>query len=639
MGTPSQLLPRFVRRAGRRLYHGLISRRFELVTHPRYNAAFPELPNDALRADRILAFLASEGIVQPCCIHRPEPVWLKALALVHGAEYLDSIHDRQVLGSIMGTELAPGQVDRLIDLQRLMTGGTLMATRRARGRGIGVNLGGGLHHASAHQGAGFCIFNDVAVAIADERRRGFRGRVLVVDLDLHDGDGTRRIFAEDPTVHTFSIHGRHWGPTEAVASTAIELGPEVEDERYLETISEHLPPLVERFDPQLIFYLAGCDPAHDDLLGDWKITADAMLRRDQLVFELARHRHPRLPLVVVLAGGYSQESWRYTARFLANPEPRKRTIEPPSTEEITLKRYRYIGRLFDAQELSGATGSDNFGITEADLYLPGWGANRETRFLGFYTKNGLELLFERSGFLDRLRDVGFEHPTLVIRVDDRDTHTLRIFGAPDLAELLVEIQLRRDRRLLPGFELLSIEWLLMQNPRAQFQPGRPRLPGQEHPGLGLLNDAVAMLRVSCERLHLDGLAFVPSAYHIAAFGRGRLYFVDAQSRATFAALHQLLAGLPLAEATRAVAEGRVSYADTGEPFAWKPAPMVLPVSRRLLEHVGDETHEGPRPRLRLDGAPSGRPSSVAIDSPRDFTTEKAESTETERNSPKDAEEP
>ena len=83
-----------------------------------------------------------------------------------------------------------------------------------------------------------------AVAIADERRRGFRGRVLVVDLDLHDGDGTRRIFAEDPTVHTFSIHARHWGSTEAVASTAIELCPEVDDVRYLDAISEHLPPLV-----------------------------------------------------------------------------------------------------------------------------------------------------------------------------------------------------------------------------------------------------------------------------------------------------------------------------------------------------------------------------------------------------------
>lgn len=600
MGAHRQLLPRFLRRAGRQLYHGLISRHFELVTHPRYNAAFPDLPNDALRADRILAFLASEGIVQPCCVHRPEPVWLKALELVHDPAYLDSIHDRQTLGSIMGAELGAGQVDRLIDLQRLMTGGTLMATRRARSRGIAVNLGGGLHHASAAQGAGFCLFNDVAVAIADEQRRGFRGRVLVVDLDLHDGDGTRRIFAQDPTVHTFSIHARHWGPTEAVASTAIELGPKIEDDQYLEAITSHLPAVAERFDPQLIFYLAGCDPAHDDLMGDWKISAEAMLRRDQMVFRLARHRHPRIPLVIVLAGGYSQESWRYTARFLANPAPRDRIIEPPSTEEITLKRYRYIGRLFDAEELSGASGDDNFGITEADLYLPGWGASRETRFLGFYTKNGLELLFERSGFLDRLRDLGFDHPTLVLRIDDNETHTLRIFGEPNREELLVEIQLRRDRRLLPGFELLSIEWLLMQNPRARFHTGRSRLPGQEHPGLGLLNDAVAMLRVSCERLHLDGLAFVPSAYHIAAFGRGRLYFVDAESRAIFAALHELFTGLPLAEATRAVAEGRVSYADTGEPFTWKPAPMVLPVSQRLLEHAGDEASEGLRPRLRLE---------------------------------------
>lgn len=584
----------------------MISRHFELVTHPRYNAAFPNLPNDALRADRILAFLASEGIAQPCCVHRPEPVWLKALGLVHGAGYLDSIHDRKTLGAIMGTELGEGQVDRLIDLQRLMTGGTLMATRRARSRGIGINLGGGLHHASANQGAGFCIFNDIAVAIADERRRGFSGKVLVIDLDLHDGDGTRRIFADDSTVHTFSIHARHWGPTEAVASTALELGPRVEDADYLEAIETHLPGLVNRFDPKLIFYLAGCDPAHDDPLGDWRISEQAMLLRDQTVFRLARQRHPRTPLVITLAGGYGQESWRYTARFLANLEPRSRLIEPPSTEEITLKRYRYIGKLFDSATLSGASSDANFGITEEDLYLPGWGASRETRFLGYYTKNGLELLFERSGFLDRLRDLGFAHPTLDLRIDDVDTHTLRIYGAPDRQELLVEIQLRRDRRLLPGFELLSIEWLLMQNPRARFHAGRPRLPGQEHPGLGLLNDAVAMLRVACERLHLDGLAFVPSAYHIAAYGKGRLEFVDPESRASFQALLELFADVPLAAATRAVAEARVIDIDTGEPFVWKPAPMILPVSRSLQNHsVGGAPR--PQPDLRLqDAIPSPR---------------------------------
>ena len=125
--------------------------------------------------------------------------------------------------------MPPREVEATLDLQRLMAGGTIQATRLAlRTGGIAVHLGGGFHHAMPDAGLGFCVFNDVAVAIRRLRGRGFAEPVLVVDLDLHDGNGTRRIFADDPTVHTFSIHNDHWGDTEAVASTSIALGPGVE---------------------------------------------------------------------------------------------------------------------------------------------------------------------------------------------------------------------------------------------------------------------------------------------------------------------------------------------------------------------------------------------------------------------------
>ena len=454
-----------------------------------------------------------------------------------------------------------------------------------------MNLGGGFHHAKAEEGAGFCLFNDVAVAIADERWKGFDGPVLVIDLDLHDGDGTRDIYRRDPTVHTFSIHARHWGPTEAESSTSIELGPAVRDEAYLEALRRHLPPVVRNFKPRLAFYLAGCDPAHDDQLGDWRISAAAMLERDRLVIREIRALRPRTQLVVLLAGGYSPTAWRYSARFLSDLQRPGRPIEPPSTEAITLKRYRYLARRFDPAALSGDAVDDNFGITEEDLYLPGWGNVRETRFLGFYTKNGIELVLERTGFLDRLRDLGFSHPTVVLQIEDPSDQTLRIFGGPDREELLVELRLRRDRRTLPGMELLAIEWLLMQNPRASFDDdaeaprGRPRLPGQSHPGLGMLNDVAALLQVACERLHLDGLVFVPSQYHVAAYGRGYLTFVSSEARARFAALLELFRDTPLPEATRAVAAGGVVDAASGGVFKWVPEPMVLPVSERLKRRL------------------------------------------------------
>lgn len=580
-----QLSPRFLRRFVRRSLRQIGLADYQVIFHEAYNTGFPNLPMDPLRADRILAFLASEGFVLRRSVHRPEAVWMKALAMVHTPEYLDALHDETQLGRIMGVDVAPAQVDRMVDYQRLQTGGTLMATRRALRRGVAVHLGGGFHHAHADRGGGFCIFNDVAVAIRDERRRGFKGRVLVIDLDLHDGNGTRAIFAEDPSVHTFSVHARHWQDTEATESTSIELGDRVDDATYSRTLQEHLPRLFKRFKPKLVIYLAGADVAWDDQLGNWQIHDVAMLRRDQLVFRLCRsHLYgATVPLVVLLAGGYSPEAWRYSARFLANLRAHKTVIEPPSTDEITFKRYRFISRLFDPRLLSGGDLDNDFGLTEEDLFLPGWGVRRESRFLGFYTKTGIELFLERSGFLDRLRILGFQHPTLELQLNDPAGDALRLFGDADRRELLAELRVLRDRRTLPGFETLSVEWLMMQNPRAHFHGQHRPLPGQEHPGLGMLSDVIAVLRLACERLGIDGLSFVPSNYLIAGYGEGQpLCFVDPEDQAQYEALKRALDGLSLAEATQAIARGQVLDGE-GEIYSWRARPMVFPISRRLSQ--------------------------------------------------------
>ncbi|NJL28651.1 MAG: hypothetical protein HC897_12560 [Thermoanaerobaculia bacterium] len=219
------MLPRFFSRGCRRQWRRIFPPNVNLVYHPKYNAAFPNVPNDPLRAERILTFLAVEGLISQRNVLQPEPVSLKELGQVHRHAYLESLREESTVCRIMGCEVLGEQVDRLLDLQRLQTGGTLAAARMARpAHPLAINLGGGFHHAHAEQGGGFCIFNDVAVAIAELRRQGFDRRILVIDLDLHDGDGTRSIFARDESVHTFSIHARHWGPTEAIESTSIELG-------------------------------------------------------------------------------------------------------------------------------------------------------------------------------------------------------------------------------------------------------------------------------------------------------------------------------------------------------------------------------------------------------------------------------
>ena len=549
-----------------------------IVYHQRYATALPDVPTDPLRAERILAFLAAEGWVSRRHVSSPRPARMKSLARVHDTAYLETVHDAAVLGRIFGTTIATDQIDRLLDHQRLTTGGTKMATRWALDHGgLAVNLAGGQHHARADLGHGFCVFNDIAVGIAHARARGFDGRVLVVDLDLHDGDGTRAIFAQDERVHTFSIHASHWGETEAVASTAVALGAGVDDATYLDAIEQHLPPVFARFDPDLVYYLAGTDPAADDRLGDWQISSGGMLARDRRVLALARGR-ARVPLVVTLAGGYGTGAWRHSARFLSLAL-HGRAIEPPSTEAMTLERFRHLARLVDPADLSG--GSDRpFGLSDDDLVLPQWGMVRETRLLGYYTKHGLELVLERSGLLGRLRDLGFSHPTLELDTSHPSTHGIRIWDSPERTALLAEARLSHDRRTVPGLTFLAIEWLQLQNPRAAFGDTSRRLPGQDHPGLGMAHEAVALCAVAAERLHLDGVIWTPAHFHTAGPWQDIAVSTEATAGQVLAALAPLLRDVPLEIASRAVEDGEVVDRATGRAVAWRPAPMVLPLSER-----------------------------------------------------------
>jgi acetoin utilization deacetylase AcuC-like enzyme len=563
-------------------------RRLPLFYSPGYSFALPATPLDPLRAEKILTALTLTHLLPRDRIMSPEPATLRELLQIHTDAYLESLAEVAPLARAFGMPVTHAQRERALAVQRVMTGGTLAAARRALGGAcVTVNLGGGLHHAHRDRGQGFCLFNDVAVAIASLRADGFDRPILVVDLDVHDGDGTRAIFAADPTVYTFSIHNRHWDEPTAVASTAIELGSEVGDDTYLQTLRETLPPVVSEHRPGLVFYLAGCDPAADDKLGDWKVTAAGMLARDRFVHQTVRERAPwrQTPLVVLLAGGYGEHAWRYTARFVGWLTRRsRRPAALPSDDEVLLARYRAVSRLFSPAELTGTTDDDDWGLTAEDVFGVLDRDAQDPRFLGYYSQHGVELVLEKSGVLDRLRDLGYRRPRLELELTGSSGgHTLRVWGGAGRRELLVEARLRRDRQALEGFELLAVDWLLLQHPRGRFTPARPALPGQSHPGLGLLRDAVALLVQVCHRLHLDGLTFTPGHYHLAAQSNRYLRFLHPEDAATFDAVADAVAGLPLAAATRAVEEGRVVDAKSRAPLRWRPMPMVLVVSEALMQ--------------------------------------------------------
>ena len=586
------------------------------VYHANYARTVAGVPIDPARADEILAFLLDRGLIRRRDVSPPVPASLENLLRVHTPVYLESIQDPAILTGIFGSPVRPEEVQQIIDLQRLCVGGTIQATRLALGLGrvggaggahpIAVNLKGGLHHAAPARGMGFCVFNDVAVAIRRLRARGFAEPVLVIDLDLHDGNGTRTVFAEDPTVYTLSIHNHAWDEAPATAATSIALGEGVTDDVYLAAVRDALPPVLAAHRPGLVVYIAGCDPAADDRLGDWQVTPAGMLERDRFVVEQVRGdgRRRRTPLVILPGGGYGPSAWRYSARFFGWLIS-GRVEEPPGDIELALSRFRPIARQFTEDAATPRRGEESeWSLTEGDLADIAHGVAGASRVLGHYSSHGLELLLERLGFFKQLRDRGFRHPILEVTFGHALVgETIRVYGDAERRDLVMELRARRNRRVVPGMEVLYVEWLLLQNPRLAFGRRLAPLPGQEHPGLGMLGEVAAWLLVVCETLGLDGVAFQPAHYYTAALGQHRLRFLEPEDQARFEALREAAAGKSLAEADRAIAEGRVVDAETGEPVRWRPALMVVPVSGRLKALVGGPSYEraleAARNQLRL----------------------------------------
>ena len=229
----------------------------------------------------------------------PSPASWDDLALVHTPEYVAKLRDNTLTPDDIATLELPW-VPALADGFRLMVGGTMAAAAAAVEDGIAAHVGGGLHHAFANHGEGFCPVNDVAVAV---RRVG--RRAAIVDLDVHHGNGTAMIFERDERVFTFSMHQQHNYPFfKPRGDLDIGLEDGAGDARYLSLLADALPRVMAHA-PEIVFYLAGADPFEKDRLGGLKLTKEGLLERDRLV--IAAARGAGVPLVTVLAGGYAAD--------------------------------------------------------------------------------------------------------------------------------------------------------------------------------------------------------------------------------------------------------------------------------------------------------------------------------------------
>jgi acetoin utilization deacetylase AcuC-like enzyme len=546
------------------------------------------------RAELILGVLAREGLLRPEDVRAPGRAEFAELRRVHSVGYLDSTTDPGVLGHIFGLEPGHVDVEAILLAERRAVGGTLAAAAAAsRGETrIAFNLGAGFHHAEPEQGAGFCVYNDVGVAIAHLRANGFAAPIAIVDLDYHQGNGNLVLFARDPSVLTYSIHGAVWSHAEAVSDVGVLLPTGTDDAAYLSRLQDTLPPALRDHRPGLVFYLAGNDVLAGDRLGAFALTQDGVLARDRFVVELASSLGA--PLVVTLAGGYSAEAWACSVnllRWLLTGEERTQPLRRPDVGD----EFARIAAEIDPSALQLEAQKDPFAFDEQEIIAELDRHPPARRLLDFYTLPGIEYALERYGLLDLLRQRGFHDLRVSIDPSERARQMVRIHGrrgnSPPL--LLVEVAVQRLSVPSPpgldppgALELLSVEWLLLQDPTASFTLERPRFPGQEFPGLGVAAEVQELLLQVCQRLGLEGLINAPSHYHMAYVGARRFRFLRPADEGRFLAMRRALADEDLALATRLVDEGRLKLGD-GATLSWNPGRYVLALSDRLKRYFAD----------------------------------------------------
>jgi acetoin utilization deacetylase AcuC-like enzyme len=564
------MLPGWENRARRWLY----GRDFGVWHSPEYR--LPRAPPgfDVRRADFALWFLLEQRVIGRRELRKPRRASQEELARVHTPELLASLGRPETLARIFAVDRDTVPVDVVMNGIRLACGATIDAARemlRPSEREVGrraLNLAGGFHHAGPSTAGGFCPVNDVAVAIAAVHADGFKGRVVVLDLDAHPPDGTAACLAGDPACWIGSISGASWGALATVDETVI---PGAGDPEYLQALEALLARMPES---ELAFVLAGGDVLEGDPLGRLSLTLDGCRQRDLLVADALS----RVPSVWLPAGGYSIDAWRVLAGTGLALSIRSREPIPPDADPLAA-RYSRIARRIAPETLGHKEEDWNDVAEDLGMRKPG-----PRLFLGYYSAEGLEHAMHRYGFLTALERLGFG-PFRVEIGDGGVGDSARLIDVPS-EQALLEVVL--EKRRVAGAEMLYVHWLALRNPKAHFSKERPSLPGQEVPGLGLSREVLELLVRVAVRLDLAGLAMRPSAYHLAVVRRDVLRFVDPARQGRFEALSEALQGMPLDEASRAVADGKVKL--NGQPYKWEPDEMVRWV------------HPHPEDRAAIDAA-------------------------------------
>jgi acetoin utilization deacetylase AcuC-like enzyme len=545
-----------------RLRAWLHRREVAVYYDPRYRLPLSSLESavgmEPRRADFAAWWLRECHAVPKDALRAPRRATYDELARVHRPELLESLGRPEALAHIFGVDPSDVPLDEVMNTVRLATGGTLAAARETlRSKRPALNLLGGFHHAAPAVAGGFCPVNDVAVALAALRADGFTGRVVVLDLDAHPPDGIAACLAGEERAWVGSLSGSDWGPLPGVDETVLAEG--TGDGAYLEALAALLGRMPR---PHLAFVIAGGDVLAGDRFGKLGLSLAGARERDLTVAAELEG----VPSVWLPGGGYTAASWRVLAGTGMALALASRDPIPDDYDPLGARFTRVAGGIASTDLTEDAAELTAEDLEEALGLRP----QRQKLLLGFYTASGLEHALYRYGVLEQLERLGYRQFRAAFEataLGDR----VRLFGEADGAEhLLVELVL--ERRRVEGADVLYVHWLSLRNPRAGFSDKRPRLPGQEVPGLGLAREAGTMLARMAVRLGLAGVVIRPAHYHTAYVARHEFAFVDPSRQGRFEALVRDTAGLPLRDVIAAFADGRVRM--NGEPYAWEPDEMV-----------------------------------------------------------------
>jgi acetoin utilization deacetylase AcuC-like enzyme len=511
------------------------------------------------RADFVAWYLLDRKWIQAGNLRPPVRARYEDIGRVHTQEYLEQLASRETLAQVFGIDPWDVPVDEVMHTIRLGVGGTIAATRESLARGgAAINLFGGFHHAAPDRGSGFCALNDIAIAVAAVRQDGFRGRVAVLDLDAHPPDGTAACLAGDGNVWIGSLSGGASTVIPGVDETV--LPPGCEDDTYLAVLSALLGRMPAS---DLAFVVAGGDVLADDHMGGLALTIAGARRRDLRVADALRG----VPTVWLPGGGYHPRSWHVLAGTVLAVMRRSRHAIDPREDPLRLQFARIYEHLEvprqgrDSHDLSIDDVMGDLGVTASSPHL----------LLGTYSAEAVEYTLYRFNLLGFLERRGYGQFRVSFGTTSSGGERVMVYGrAGGVEHLLIDCVLQQVT--IEAADVLYVHWLALRDPRARFSEKRPRLPGQDVPGLGLAREMTELLALMSQRLQVAGVAFKPAWYHTAYVARERFRFVDPRIQGRFEAMVRDFTGISLIEVSIAMAGGRARL--NGEPYTWEAENMV-----------------------------------------------------------------